>query len=173
MYHFTSLLRDTPRSKELRVERKWSEVNWGRVWRNLWEAPVDMAVNDICYRVLHDILPTKTWLKAICMSPDDACAACHLQDTIPHRLVEWGDEIRQWAWLRTHLGMIFTVRPKRHSGTMAVSAAISLLAPSETGRSCGSWRTWLRINVDGNTAMTHVTFYERVGNFMTDLDGRT
>jgi hypothetical protein len=104
------LLRDTPRRKDFRVKRNWSEVKWDRVWRNLWEAPVDMAVKDM--HDMHDILPTKVRLKTIGMSPYDICAACHLRNTIPHRLVECGDVNRQWSWFEDRLGMILRCEPR-------------------------------------------------------------
>jgi hypothetical protein len=52
------LLRDTPRGRELRVERKPSDVRWERVWRNLGEAPVEDGVKDVWCSVIHDIMPT-------------------------------------------------------------------------------------------------------------------
>jgi hypothetical protein len=82
------------------------------VWRNLWEAPVEDDVKDVWYRVIHDILPTKTRLHAIHMSPDNTCSKCNEPDTIPHRLVECGEGACQWAWTQRWLGMILRSDPQ-------------------------------------------------------------
>jgi hypothetical protein len=105
------LLRDSPRRKEFRVERNWWEVNWHRVWLNLWETPVDDEVKDIWFHVLHDIVPTKMRLKVIGMSEDDDCSACHQPDTVHHRLVECGDGAGQWDWLRIRMSAYLRCNP--------------------------------------------------------------
>jgi hypothetical protein len=105
------LLRDSPRRKEFRVERNWREVNWQRLWLNLWETPVDKQVKDIWFHVLHDIVPTKVRRKAIGMSEDEVCSECHRPNTIHHRLVECGDGATQWDWLRIRISVFLRRDP--------------------------------------------------------------
>jgi hypothetical protein len=54
-----TLLRDTPNGRKMRVEKEWKEINWQRVWTNLWVAPVEEVTKDAWYRIINDIIPTK------------------------------------------------------------------------------------------------------------------
>jgi hypothetical protein len=94
------LLQDVPNGRETRIEQKWRDTNWERVWNNLWETPVADNIKEEWYKVLHDILPTKARLHSIRLSPTDLCSECNVPDTLTHRMVECGAGAQQWAWIK-------------------------------------------------------------------------
>jgi hypothetical protein len=109
---FQLLFRETPSGGPLRIEEKWTDVNWKQVWHNLHVTPVVDGVKDTWYAVLHDILLTKTRLHAIRLAPSAACDDCNMPDTIPHKLVECGEGSRLWHWIRHLLSIILRTDPR-------------------------------------------------------------
>jgi hypothetical protein len=109
---FKLLIQDAAHGRALRIQQKWRNTGWGKVRHNLWETPVENDLKDIWYRVLHDILPTKTRLHAIRLSPSDLCPECNVSDTISHRMVECGGGANLWTLVPQRLSMILRNDPR-------------------------------------------------------------
>ena len=45
---------------EMRIKKLWPQAGWEMIWENLRFAPVPGTVIATWYKVIHDIIPTKT-----------------------------------------------------------------------------------------------------------------
>jgi hypothetical protein len=109
---FQMLLQDTPDGRPLRVETKWTHIDWNQVWHNLHITPEEEPIKDTWYKILHDI-PAKERLHTIHLSGSDMCDACNVPDTIHHHLVECGERARTWACTKYRLGLILRTYPRQ------------------------------------------------------------
>jgi hypothetical protein len=107
-----TLLQDVPTGREMRIEPIWNTAIWNQIWINLWQAPVDQHTTATWYRVLHDILPNRTRLHTTRLAPDDCCLRCEVVDSMPHRLIECGEDTQQWEWTRVRLALILRTDPR-------------------------------------------------------------
>jgi len=57
----------------MRIERLWPIIEWPRIWKNLWTAPVTDSTKKACYEIIHNIVPTKERLHKIRITPTENC----------------------------------------------------------------------------------------------------
>jgi len=95
----------------MRIVRKRTSTNWGRVWRNLHATSVS-EVRSAWYSVIHDIFPTHESLAAISFVDTDVCRQCDRSDTLTHRLMECEDGPAIWDWTRRHVAMMLRMDPR-------------------------------------------------------------
>jgi hypothetical protein len=108
------LLQATPNGRGMRIEKRWQNTNWSRVWGNLWATPVPDSTKDSWCLVIHDILvvPTREKLHAIRLAQTDPCQSCQLRDTFSHRITVCGDGREQWTWTRQLLAVMLRTDPR-------------------------------------------------------------
>jgi hypothetical protein len=85
---------------------KWPYTVWHRVWKNVWNTPVDRHAVAVRYKVIHYIIPTRFRLHAIHLVPTDLCPMCSTTDTFTHHLTECGQGTRHWEWTRVRLALM-------------------------------------------------------------------
>jgi hypothetical protein len=85
------IMRNVAGNAEMRVAKRWPQVNWCNTWRNLWEAPVPASTKMAWYKVIHEIIPTHERLHKIRLTPTDSCGHCTSKDTLEHRLTTCGE----------------------------------------------------------------------------------
>ena len=95
----------------MRIERLWPNIEWPRIWKNLWTAPVTDSTKTIWYKIIHDIVPTKERLHKIHIVPTENCRHCD-RDTLVHRLAECGDGRYQWEWTKKTLSIMLRTDPR-------------------------------------------------------------
>ena len=94
---------------ELRIVRKFSCVDWERVWKNLQASGVPDVTKSIWFAAIHDIIPTNYRLAAIRLTDTSACPKCGHPDSLQHRITECGEGPVIWNWTRYKLGIILRV----------------------------------------------------------------
>jgi hypothetical protein len=97
--------------KEMRVTRRWPQVNWINVWRNLRDAPVPESTRMAWYRVIHELIATNERLHKIHLTPTDSCRHCALKDTLEHRLAACGEGRDIWDYSKSLLAQILRTVP--------------------------------------------------------------
>jgi hypothetical protein len=95
----------------MRITKLWPQADWGKIWENLWVAPVPGFDIAAWYKVIHDVIPTNTRLHRIYMSSTDTLTECGNRDTILHRLTEWGEGSATWNQMRFVLARILRTTP--------------------------------------------------------------
>ena len=60
----------------MRIERLWPNIEWPRIWKNLWTAPVTDSTKKTWYEIIHDIVPTKERLHKIRIDPTEYYRHC-------------------------------------------------------------------------------------------------
>jgi hypothetical protein len=94
----------------MRIEIKWPDTDWDRVWRNLWMAPITGNKRATWYKIIHDIIPTNERLHKIRIAPNDKCRLCGEIDTLLHRLTICGG--LQWEWTKVRIAAMRRLDPK-------------------------------------------------------------
>ena len=100
-------------AQEMRIIKMKPHINWDVVWENLTATPVPNHDVMTWYRVIHDIIPTKTRLNRIRMTNTDACSACGKSDTLEHRLITCGEGTSTWEWLQSRIARIMRTSAAR------------------------------------------------------------
>jgi len=96
----------------MRIERLWPTIEWPRIWKNLWTAPVTDSTKTTWYKIIHDIVPTKERLHKIRIVPTENCGLCDRKGTLLHRLAECGDGRYQWEWTKKRLAIMLRWVPE-------------------------------------------------------------
>jgi hypothetical protein len=97
---------------EMRIERKFPDVQWSKVWTNVHTAPVDVELKDTWYRAINDILPTNNRLADAQIVNSDTCIACAQRDTVCHRINSCGACPVLWNRTRTMMGYMMRTDPR-------------------------------------------------------------
>jgi hypothetical protein len=97
--------------RPMRVEIKWPQVEWKKVWRNLHATPLQESTAMAWYKAIHDILPTNERRFKIKLSPVEACTVCGERDTLLHRIVECGEGRTIWDWVRSRIATMLRTEP--------------------------------------------------------------
>jgi hypothetical protein len=100
-------------SMEMRIIRKYPDIQWNKVWKNLQAAPVTIEVKDTWYKAIHDILPTNKRLADARIIDNDKCAVCSQRDTVIHRITTCGEGPVLWTRTRVMMGYMLRMDPKR------------------------------------------------------------
>jgi hypothetical protein len=95
-------LRSSAGQQETRVVTRWPNVDWGKLWTNLRDAPIFESKRAAWYRVIHDLVPTNERLKLINIAQTDACKYC-AEDTLEHRLTVRGEGAAMWEYTKQML----------------------------------------------------------------------
>lgn len=90
----------------MRITSKWPDTDWPSVWKNVHEAPVSAEIKVTWYKVINDIIPTRTRLYSIRLAQTDQCENCAKEDTMEHRLTECDLTIREWKRTRKLIATI-------------------------------------------------------------------
>jgi hypothetical protein len=98
-------------SSPMRVEVRWSAVNWENVWKNLCMAPVSEKARVHWYKVIHELEPTNERLQKIGIAQTDECKKCHRRDTLMHRLIDCGEGKVIWGYARNKKAQILRTEP--------------------------------------------------------------
>ena len=96
----------------MRIERLWPIIEWPRIWKNLWTAPVTDSTKKACYEIIHNIVPTKERLHKIRITPTENCRLWDRNDTLLHRLAECGDGRYQWEWTKKRPAIMLRTDPQ-------------------------------------------------------------
>jgi len=96
----------------MRIERLWPNIEWPRMWKNLWTAPVTDSTKTTWYKIIHDLVPTKERLHKIRIAPTEICRLCDRKDTLLHQLAECGDSRYQWEWTKKRLAIMLRTDPR-------------------------------------------------------------
>jgi hypothetical protein len=88
-------------------------IDWARVWTNLRGTWASNAIKANWFTMIHDIIPTNERLHTIHITDSALCKQCGEQDTIMHRLTEWGEGARIWDWTRKRIAWILRTDPAR------------------------------------------------------------
>jgi len=96
----------------MRIERLWPNIEWPRIWKNLWAAPVTDWTKTTWYKIIHDIVPTKERLHKIRVAPTENCRLCDRKENLLHRLAECGDGRYQWEWTKKRLAIMLRSDPR-------------------------------------------------------------
>jgi hypothetical protein len=85
-----TLLRAETELRAMRIGRLEPNTNWEAVWKNLQTAPVPEETKSICYRLIHDIIPTNERLYKIRLAVSYRCKHCRTPSNIVSRLTATG-----------------------------------------------------------------------------------
>jgi hypothetical protein len=92
----------------IRIQRKFPEKEWGRVWGNLHDSPIQDTLKSTWYYVIHDIIATRSRL-----ADTSQCPTCGDIDTITHRITECGET--PVIWNRTSQMLAYILRTDRRN----------------------------------------------------------
>ena len=73
------------------IERLRPTIEWPRIWKNLWTAPVTNSMKKTWYKIIHGIFPKTERLHKIRIAPTENFRLCDRKETLLHRLAECGD----------------------------------------------------------------------------------
>jgi hypothetical protein len=96
----------------MRIVRKYPELPWTRVWRNLNAAGLPDTIKSTSYAATHDIIPTNERLAAIHPVPNMTCSLCGATDTLQRRITECGEGPVMWNWTRARTAALLRMHPK-------------------------------------------------------------
>jgi RNA polymerase subunit RPABC4/transcription elongation factor Spt4 len=106
-------LRAAAGQPEMRGVKMWPNVDWGRVWKNLREAPVSDSTKTEWGRVIHELIPTNKRLQLIKIAQTDICRNCASKDTIENRLIFCGEGKTMWDYTKTLLARMLRTSSTR------------------------------------------------------------
>jgi hypothetical protein len=112
----------------MRIGRICNTASWNKIWINMWQAPLDQHTKAAWYKVLHDILPTRTRLHTIRLAPNDCCRQCEVVDSLPHRSTVSGEGTQQWEWTCFRLALM--LRTDRQWIPDTLMRPVSILVPT-------------------------------------------
>jgi hypothetical protein len=104
-------LRAAAGQPEMHVVKMWPNVDWGRVWKNLREAPVTDSTKAEWYRVIHELIPTNERLQHIKIAQTDTCRNCASRDTFEHRLIVCGEGKAMWDYTEILMARMLRTSP--------------------------------------------------------------
>ena len=113
----------------MRITRIWPNTDWQIVWENVHEAPVSTAVKVTWYKVINDIIPTRTRLYTIRLSQTDQCEHCAKPDAMRHRLTECDLTIMDWERARKFIATILRTDWRRIPTEWLLRPTIKLWPP--------------------------------------------
>ena len=122
------------------IESLWPTIEWPRIWKNLWTAPVTDSTKTTWYKIIHDIVPTKERLHKIRIAPTQNCRLCDRKDTLLHRLAECRDGRYQWEWTKKRLAIMLIHDGYRKNGYSDHTSHSD--HHSANVLYCGCWRNW-------------------------------
>jgi len=99
--------------------------------KNVHEAPVSTAVTVTGYRVIHDIIPTRTRQRKIRLTPTDLCDHCNRLDSLQHRLTECGAGPLMWEGTRKIMARMLSIDWKRLPSEWLLRPTITLWPPQK------------------------------------------
>jgi hypothetical protein len=88
-------------------------IDWFVVWGNLHNISFFDDARSEWYRVIHDLIPTNMRLHRIKLMDTENSTQCGRQDTMLHRVTEFGAGKEIWQWTRTQIAQIQTTDPRR------------------------------------------------------------
>jgi hypothetical protein len=88
---------------EMRIQRKYANVIWQTVWKNIHATHLPWYVRTAWYAVTQDILPTKDRLHTINLQTDNRCTTCQERDTVIHRITECTEAAKVWRWTQLRI----------------------------------------------------------------------
>ena len=97
---------------ELWIVQKYPATPWQHIWTNLHTAPVPEMVKSAWFAAIHDTVPTKDRLAAVCLTNTSSCARCGEPDSIQHTITGYREGQLIWTWKRGKLGMILRMDPR-------------------------------------------------------------
>jgi hypothetical protein len=96
----------------MRIANKQPDVKWDRVWQNVHESRAPEEVRSAWYAVINDILPTRERLAAINLTDTTTCRQCNANDSLSHRLTEYGEGPAIWTGTKSKIAMMLRIDPK-------------------------------------------------------------
>jgi len=97
--------------QDMRITKISPNTDCNTVWKNIHCTPLPTGTKAVCYKIIHDILPTNVRLYKIRISPTDKWSNGGMHDTIQHRLIEWGEGPQIWQWTTQKLALILRTIP--------------------------------------------------------------
>ena len=82
-----------------RVEIKYPNYNWNRIWKCLNFKYVNIMDRNISYKFLHEVLPTNKRLKQMKLKQDAKCNYCQEEDSHLHKFLYCQKIQRSVHWL--------------------------------------------------------------------------
>jgi len=112
----------------MRISKLWPQSYWQKIWENL-TTPISEADRAVCYRTIHDILPTNERLHRFKMSPTDGCKECGKKDTLLHRLTECREGQPIWEWTTKVIARMLRTIPARIPNEWLLRSQFYLWSP--------------------------------------------
>jgi hypothetical protein len=106
-----ALLKNGTEKNEVRVTRKYPEISWRRIWKNLRIVGLSDPVTSKWYAAIHDTVPTNERLATIHLTPTTDCQRCGSTDTLLHRITTCEEGPVIWNWTRARRAAILRVLP--------------------------------------------------------------
>ncbi|XP_013411821.1 uncharacterized protein LOC106174705 [Lingula anatina] len=90
-------------------EKKWNaksnfDVHWKDVYKNCFETTKDTKLQWFQYRIIHRLLPIKSYLKTIGIENDDVCSLCGVaREDISHTFFQCAYSKKIWEELKAYI----------------------------------------------------------------------
>ena len=130
---YATLLQVTMRENpacELRIIRKYPEVDWKRNWRNFHDSRISSILKSTWYAEINDIIPTHDRLAEIHLMATNTCPRCEHPDSILHRITDCGEGPLLWTWTKQKLGLIVRMDAKYIPKEWTIRPALYLWPPN-------------------------------------------